>query len=301
MKRMFIVLILASLMLFGCTSIGDALSGSSGTSSVTKSSPYAPSVPVAAPQAYVTEYSRDTTTNVVVDTQMLVKTGSATIKVPENTLEARVDAMKTMLKSEGATLSDVRFYEYSDRKQYTITIKATPTRFEGIVARLKDYGEVKDLSVSTEDVGQQYHDLDIRITNRQIELSRLYQLYNASADVKDLLSVEQEITRVETDLDVLKAQKQELDRQISKSTLAITIYEDKPATSKIEMSLGDLATAFLGALWAGVMLLMLGVGFFLPLAIIVIVAYIIWKKMRRKKIENEGSIGGSAQGNNKKK
>jgi hypothetical protein len=46
---------------------------------------------------------------------------------------------------------DILLYNGEDRKQYTVTAKVDPRKFDSINEKLQQIGEVKDLSVSLED------------------------------------------------------------------------------------------------------------------------------------------------------
>ncbi len=283
-------------MLFGCmgldgtsTSFAPSTQSKSGATAAYPGMPVsevAPMVPSAAPYP----------------DQLVTKISSATVKVPEKTLEARYQGLRSMLGSEGAQVADVQYNEYSDRIQYSITVKVPPTRFESILAKLKDYGEVKDLSVSVEDVTKQYTDLNTRIRNKEIELERLQSLYDASGNISDLLQVERELARVESELELLKGEKQYLESRIAKSTITIRIYEEKPATTSLGVTFDSLAQAFFGAMAGAVMIIAISAGFLLPGIIVILVSWFIWKMVKGK--GNSQSSPAKTEpdsGNNKKK
>lgn len=268
MLRNFAILVfLAALLTFGC--LGQE--GSSSSTGVDKALTAAPSAP---------SYEGAGQTS---ESQYVTKDGSITLKVPEGTLESKFVEMKDKLGGQGAEMSDITYNEYSDRKQYTLTVKVAPGKFESVNSMLQGLGEVKDMSVQLEDVTQQYTDLDTRIKNREIELERLYDLYNQSNKVSDLLEVEREITRVETDLEILKQQKQYLVSKVERSTIRITIYEDKPATQQLTLSLEGLGAMFFAAMAAAVTLVVLALGFLLPFAIVLGILWLIYKAVRREK------------------
>jgi Flp pilus assembly protein TadB len=187
-----------------------------------------------------------------------------------------------MLESEGAKLSNIQYNEYDYRKQYTVTVKVNPNKFDNINEQLKSIGEVKDLSVILEDVTTQYVEIDVRIDSREIELQRLYALYNMSDDVQDLLDIEREITRVETELEILKQQQQRLISKVEHSTISITIYEDKPSTEQLTVPLEELGAVFFGALAVAITILVALSGFILPIVLVVGVLWFVYRKLRGK-------------------
>jgi len=211
--------------------------------------------------------------------QYVTKEGSITIKVPEGTLQAKFEAMKEDLRTQGADTSNVVYNEYTNRKQYTLTVKVPPAKFESINAKLQQVGEVKDMSVQLEDVTKQYTDLDTRIKNKEVELERLYSLYNKSDNVSDLLDVEREVSRVETELELLKGEKQYLVSRIERSTIAITVYEEKPASTQLTLPLESLGQWFFTAVAAAISLIVVAAGFLLPIVIVLGLLWFIYKKL----------------------
>jgi hypothetical protein len=216
------------------------------------------------------------------DEEYITKESYVKIRVQEGTLESKYDEMTDLLEDEGAKLSNIQYNEYSDRKQYTVTAKVEPKKFDRINEQLQQIGEVKDLSVTLEDVTTQYVELDVRVKSREVELTRLYQLYNKSEDIEDLLSVEKEITRVTAELEILKQQQQRLISKVEHSTISITIYEDKPSTEQLTNPLENLGELFFGALAAAITILVAIAGFLLPIAVVVAVLWFGYKKLRGK-------------------
>jgi hypothetical protein len=200
--------------------------------------------------------------------QYVTKESYMQLKVPEGTLESRFELIKGNLSSQGAETTDISYNEYSSKKQYHVTIKVSPGKFDSINDMLKEFGEVKDMSVTLEDVTKQYTDLETRIRNKENELTRLNQLYNQSESVSEILEVERELTRVETELELLKWQKDSIASRVAKSTISLTVYEEKPAAQNLTLQLENLAGMFFGAIAAAITLIVVAVGFLLPVAVV---------------------------------
>ncbi|MFH1785570.1 MAG: DUF4349 domain-containing protein [Candidatus Micrarchaeota archaeon] len=212
----------------------------------------------------------------------VTKEGSITLKISEGMLESKFESVRDELTSEGATFSNIDYNEYSTKKQYTLTMKIIPSKFDSVFDMLKEYGEVKYVSVDLDDVTQQYTDLETRITNKEIELTRIRELYNQSYKISDLLSIEQELTRVETEYELLKQQKSYLDSKIQKSTIYLTMYEDKPATQQLIIPFEGLGNLFFGALATAVAIIVALTGFIIPIAVVVIALWVVYKRFKGK-------------------
>lgn len=273
LQKLAVFAVLMSFLLFGCLGIGEQ----STVSSSGRTADYMPN-------AMGVESSAPPT-----DGQYITKEGYVSVKVKEGTLQGTYEEIKAQLKDAGAEIGNVAYNEYSDRKQYTITVKVRPADFESMMATIQKAGEVKDLSVNLEDVTKQYKDLETRITGNEIELQRLYELYNQSSKVSDLLEVEREISRVETELELLKQEKADLSGRIQKSTINITLYEDMPATQQLTVSLEGLASLFFTAMAVAVSLVVAAAGFLLPVVILLWLLWFAYKKLRPKPQKSGGS------------
>ncbi len=266
-----ILLVFALLILFaGCISGGDLLQGGSGSSGVVSPGVPAPSF----------EGGASTGT----DNRVVIQTGSLALKVPQGTLEGNVASVKGFVSDVRGTYSGISYYETDTDKSYYITVKVPPSKFDDFLTKLKTIGEIKSMDTSLEDVTEQYTDINTRITNLETELARLNSLYNRTDNISDILSIEREVTRVQTDLDMYKQQKLDLERRSAMSTISVRVYEEKPAIQTgFFLPLEQLLAVFLGALSFGIMLLAGAIGFFIPVAIVAWIVWKLWKHFKGKK------------------
>lgn len=267
MNRLVVFALLVSVMMFGCMGVSENSSypSSGGTGTGISKEALSPAYPAPA------DYSSST--------QYVTKEGSITLKVAEGALQEKFDDMKSKLAAQGAQTSNIRYSEYGDRKQYAMTVKVSPSKFESVSEMLKTIGEVKDISVSLEDVTKRYTDLDTRISNKEVELERLNRLYNQTDNVSQLLEVEREVTRVETELELLKGEKQYLVSRIEQSTITITIYEEKPASTQLTLPLESLGQWFFAAVAAAISLMVVAAGFLLPIAVVLGVLWFAFTRL----------------------
>lgn len=273
-KNVFAVF--ALLLLFaGCIGGEEVFPKSSGSGSSASYYPGAPA-PSYSEAGYDQSYGGEN--------RMMIQTGSLALKVQEGTLEEKVASVKGFVAEVRGTYSGISYYETDTDKSYYITVKVPPSQFDAFVNKLKGIGEIKSMDTSLEDVTEQYTDLNTRITNLETELARLNSLYNRTDNISDILAIEREVTRVQTQLDLYKQQKLDLERRSAMSTISVRVYEEKPAVQTgLLLPLEQLLAVFLGALSFGIMLLAGGIGFFLPMLIVAWVIWRIWKAIKGKK------------------
>lgn len=206
-----------------------------------------------------------------------IKQASIRIRVPTNTLNDKANMAKDKIKGMGVTIDDISYYEYSDSKQYTLVLRTSPNNFDEVTNYLGSLGEVKEISTNNNDVTKQYYDLEARISNKEKELQKLNDLYEKTSNISDLLAIEQQVSRVQTDLEILKQSKTILSDQINRSTISATIYEDRPESAQFGASMEKLGSLFVTAFSFAIIVIVAVVAFLIPIAI---VAGALWKAYR---------------------
>ncbi len=280
MKGKLILLALVfAFLFFGCTALeGSGVSSPVSTGGYDKgvSSEMAPSAPT---MDYSSAQGASSGTQ-----NMVIKEGSIKVKVAQGTLEDKKAQLTDLIKKSGATVAYVGYNEYDTETQYWVTIKIAPDKFDSFTNSLKDLGEIKSIDTSLEDVTEQYTDIDTHISNLQKELDRLNTLYDQAQNVDEILSIEREVTRVQTDLEGYQQQKLDLQRRTAKSTITVTLTEEKPAVEKdLFVPLEQLGAIFFGAMGAAIMIIAGALGFIIPGLIVLAVLYLLYKAFFAKK------------------
>jgi len=109
-----------------------------------------------------------------------------------------------------------------------VTVRVPSDRYADFVAEAAKLGKVLTESETSDDVTQQHVDMKARLGNLQAEQSRLRQLFARATSVKDMLAVEQELTRVQGDIESMQAQLAYLERQAARATVTLELTEPKP-------------------------------------------------------------------------
>jgi Domain of unknown function (DUF4349) len=104
-------------------------------------------------------------------------------------------------------------------------------------------GTVTYRRVESEDVTEQYIDVEARLKNKIVLRDRLKQLLDKATAVKDVLAIETELNRVQSDIDSMEGRMRSMKKQVTYATVTLSL-ERKPI-------LGPLGYVFKG-LWWGV-------------------------------------------------
>jgi hypothetical protein len=297
MKNTLIVLLaLGMLLLAGCTGV-DSMMGLNGERTTDSSGGSTgiyggPAKMMAAPYASgaVADYApAPSYGGQIGQTQQLIKTANAQIEVPTGTVQDRFSKFKAAILADGGQIDSADYSETESTKEYYVQVKISPQKFEGLAAMLQGIGTVKAMSTNVNDVSEQYVDVQTRIKNLELQRDQLLGLYNRSGNLSDLLQIEQEITRVQTDIESYQNQKLNLDRQIANSRLSVRIYEQALVVDKTTLDpLGSVVNAFLSALVVAILVIAGLLGVAIPVAIVFGILYWLYRKWRPKKDNKAG-------------
>jgi len=221
--------------------------------------------------------------------RMIIKKGSAEVEVIQNQLEQKLADLKVLISQNNGTLENISYYSTESRKSYKVEVKLPPTSFDSFSSGLKSLGTLKSMSTSSEDVTYEYIDLEARISNLEKQKERLLAIYEKAETIESIVELETEINRVQTNIDSSIARKNFLERQVSRATLNINLYEEAPIVdTSIVLPLSEATNTLIGSLGFGILLISGLIGFVLPfillLAIIIVILWVL-KKLFFKNIK----------------
>ncbi len=110
----------------------------------------------------------------------------------------------------------------------TWTIRVPVERYEDCLAAARKLGEVRNVSSNSQDITEEYYDLEARIRNKKQEEDRLLKLLaNATGKLDEILSVERELSRVRGEIEQMEGRKRMLTDLAAMSTVNLSVEEIK--------------------------------------------------------------------------
>ena len=107
------------------------------------------------------------------------------------------------------------------------------------MAALGGVGEILSSNTTSEDVSEEYYDIEARLKSKHIEEARLIDhLKHSTARLTDILAVEKEISRVQEEVERMEGRRRFLASQTDFSTVTITVRELAGITPRESPSLG---------------------------------------------------------------
>jgi len=174
--------------------------------------------------------------------------------------------------------------EGTSLKSGTIALRVPSTSFALALSDASKLGTVRNRQVSTQDVTQEYVDLQAQITNAQAQVKAFQDLMARAKTVDDILQVQQVLSNAQVQLDTLKGRAQFLTEHTNYSTLTMSIYEAGAEAKPVATTQWGVTKALKDALHnlvnAGNAIVR-GLGVVIPILILLaIIGYIIYRGVR---------------------
>ncbi len=228
------------------------------------------------------------------DELLIVKTGTLTLQV--SGIGAAVTAATSAIDALGGYAAGSQRAGSGDGAQATITFRVPAARWDEAMNAVRGLAtEVLTEDSTTEDVTSQVVDLGARIRNLQATERALQSIMDRAEVIKDVLSVQAELTTVRGQIEQLTAQKTHLEEQAAYSSLTLT-FVLKPAPVLVEQQAGfdpasevDAASASLvgvlqGVATAGIWFGIVWLPILITLAIVAGIGAFVVRRFRRSAI-----------------
>lgn len=173
----------------------------------------------------------------------------------------------------------------------SITLRVPADQFQDAMKEMQTFGIPVSTSQNSTNISQQYQDVQGALANLRIQEERLISYLAKAEKIQDMLTIESELNRVRTQIDSLTTTIRNWDVQIAYSTIYVTVYEQKVATTTVKSPFNDFMGKLRDAFLSSINLLLaatagLVVWFFrlAPFVAILGLALLIYWWVRKRKI-----------------
>jgi hypothetical protein len=173
---------------------------------------------------------------------MLIWTGSMTIEVLS--ISNAVEQVSIKVKEAGGYIDASNQREYGNRPTTTLSLRIPSDQLELMLGSLDGIGEISEKRLASEDVTERYIDMQARLETKKKLRDRLQNLLDRADEVKDVLAIEKELTRLQADIDSMTARLKAMKGKVDFATLTITLN-----AKEHEKVLGPLGYVWEGAGW----------------------------------------------------
>ncbi|HEV3122265.1 MAG TPA: DUF4349 domain-containing protein [Isosphaeraceae bacterium] len=185
----------------------------------------------------------------------------------------------------------------------TWKVRVPIERFQGFVDGVIKLGELQHRQTTSQDVTEEYYDLDARIKNKKVEEARLLKhLEESTGKLKEILDVEREISRVREEIERQEGRLRLLENLTALTTVTIVLHEREGYVPPEAPSFGTLigrtfseSVDYLVDLGKAVVLVAVAVVPWLPvLALVGLLLWLLVRRARRRLAAIRSSRSGSS-------
>ncbi|HVG97668.1 MAG TPA: DUF4349 domain-containing protein, partial [Chloroflexota bacterium] len=168
-----------------------------------------------------------------------------------------------------------------------LTLKVPAADFDAAMDRLRALGTPLSEQVSTQEVTEEYVDLDAQVRSLEAVEAQYLRLLERAQRIEEILPLQQRVTEVRTQIDRLKGRMNLLQRRADLSTVSVNLTlparagdpfgagEPRPVRT-LRLALAGLGASLVGLLDVAIYLLV----YLLPLAVVA-GAFFFWRRGRR--------------------
>jgi hypothetical protein len=164
-----------------------------------------------------------------------------------------------------------------------LVVKVPPAEVEQLIGDLADAGTVRSLEQSAQDVTEQLVDLDVRIANARRSVENVRGFMERAANLTELVSLEAELTRRQTELEQLEAQQRNLVDRVALATITIDVRPETalPAPDSrggVRGAFADGWDSFVTVVRGVVIVLAVLAPFLVAFGVFALVAWFVWRR-----------------------
>ena len=239
-------------------------------------------------------FDSDRANQVEVQEQLIIRTGRLEIVVEET--EETLDDIIDLANDSGGWVVSSSLFGADGAKSGQATIRVPVDQFDAIMNQIEGMAlRVERSSTTGEDVTEEYVDLSARLQNLEATAERVRGFLDEARDVEDALAVNQELSRLESEIESMKGRLQYLEQSAAFSTIEVSLTPDelsqplevggwrvggvlRDAVEALITGLQGMATV---AIWLVVVFLPLILIVVLPIALFI---YLVrrWRRGRRQ-------------------
>jgi hypothetical protein len=163
------------------------------------------------------------------------------------------DIRKLVAQHHGYISSYGEHRSYGDQRTANWVVLVPADSFDNVLDHISGLGVPESTSVDSEDVSEEFVDLDARIANkRRLEAELLTLLDERDGQLKDVIAVKQELSSVREEIERMEGRLRFLRDQVALTTITITAREDRNYTPQQAPTFA----ARIGGAWDGSLLAM---------------------------------------------
>lgn len=209
----------------------------------------------------------------------VIKSATVTLDVGDDDLQETLQNATSTADKYGGFVVSTSISEDEDDPRGSIVVRVPAERFTDALADLESLGRVASESVSGQDVTQEFIDLQARLRNYVAQETVLLRLMDRAQSVTDTIRVQNELQRVQLEIERLRGRITYLEDQTAMSTIELRVAEEGAVTSppgEFEKAWGRAKDGLVAVVTG----LIASLGVIVPIALLAALAIFIFTRVR---------------------
>ena len=222
----------------------------------------------------------------------IIKSATLSIKVKDG-FSKTYDRTTRLANTYGGQVVASNLSTENGNYSGTITIKVPNESFEKLIADLKELGKVNSIDIVSQDVSQEYIDLESRLRHFRAQEGVMLALMEKAESISDSIAIASQLSAIQQQIEQATGRLNYLKNQTDLSTVQIMINDPSPI-SITPMDKWGFSAALERAAHAAVNTIsgfIIFMGYILPLALIGSILYAIFNFARRNQRKRESAAG----------
>ena len=158
--------------------------------------------------------------------RMIIRTANMQLVVDD--VRDTMDKITELSESLGGFVVDSSSWKEGERIVGQITVRVPSSDFNYAMSVLREMAvEVNSESTSSQDVTEEYVDLEAQLRNMEATEEQLLKLMEKAEKVEDILGIQRELSRVQQDIERTKGRMQYLERTSAMSLIQVLLEQSK--------------------------------------------------------------------------
>ena len=132
--------------------------------------------------------------------------------------------IRTIAEGMGGFVEQLSSSGTAGRQQASMTIRVPQDQFFTALERIEALGEVQSKNVGSEDVSEQFIDLEARLKSSLREEESLLSLLGRAGTVSEVLTIEREMAKVRSEIERFQGQLNFLERRVALATIIVSLF-----------------------------------------------------------------------------
>ncbi|MEA3396131.1 MAG: DUF4349 domain-containing protein [Chloroflexota bacterium] len=161
--------------------------------------------------------------------RMIIRNGYLNLVV-KDTLATQTEIGRLMDSVDGYIFSEDSYRYAEGLTQVEMSLRVPADRFNEAMVQLREMAtEVTRDSVSSDDVTEEYVDLESRLRALEIKATKLEELMDRAEDTEAVLQVYQELSATQQEIEHVKGRMRYLERSAAQATINVSLTPDELA------------------------------------------------------------------------